>query len=339
MARTFAYVKVSIWDDDDWRDLRPPAQHLYFVLLTSPTLSHCGTVDWRPKRIAKLAGGWTVEAVEAAAAELIERLYLVVDEDTEEALIRSFVRHDGLMNQPKMAVAMATAHSTVASKILRGVVVHELRRLREDQPNLKGWGPKALEVLGKGSVDPSTYPLGKGSRKGIGKGTGEGNSEGIGKGSPTPYSLLLTPNSSLPAPHTHPETPLELDVVTTTDGTAPDEGEAVFAAFWDTYPRREGKGAARAAFTKAVAKAGPHRVLAGAARLRDDPNLPTDRTKIPHPATWLNQERWDDDPLPPRQDSRPAAQGPMPLDRAAEVAERGRRLQAQYDAQQTSQEA
>jgi len=73
--------------------------------------------------------------------------------------------------------------------------------------------------------------------------------------------------------------------------------------FWPKWPdqRRQGKGAARVAFRKAVAKVGVEAVLAGVDRLRDDPNLPVEEpTLIPLPATWLNQERWDDGPLPAR---------------------------------------
>jgi hypothetical protein len=163
MARQYASVKLSIWSDDEFRSLSPRAQHLYFVLLTSPSLSHCGIADWRPARIAALAGNWTKESVEAAAAELVQRLYLVVDEATEEVLVRSFVRHDELMKQPKMAVSMANAHAAAASSVLRGVIVHELRRLHEEFPELHGWKAEAAAaLLSKASIDPSTYPLGGG---------------------------------------------------------------------------------------------------------------------------------------------------------------------------------
>lgn len=73
-----------------------------------------------------------------------------------------------------------------------------------------------------------------------------------------------------------------------------------FVQFWRLYPRRTGKGEARAAFRKAVARVGLGPVLAGAERYAADPNHPEDRTKIPLPATWLNGGRWDDDPLPVR---------------------------------------
>lgn len=194
MPREFAQIKLAIWADDDWRDLSPLARYLYLTLLTSPSLTHCGVADWRPARIAAL-NGMSAEEVEHYGAELIEALYLVVDEESEEVLIRSFVRNDGLMKQPKMAVAMASAHAAVASQEIRGVIVHELKRLREDHPDLHGWGAeRATELLGMRSVNPSTYPLGKGSRKGNWTPIGKGSRKGSPTPAPTPTPNILAPS-------------------------------------------------------------------------------------------------------------------------------------------------
>lgn len=76
-----------------------------------------------------------------------------------------------------------------------------------------------------------------------------------------------------------------------------------FEQWWTEYPsqRHQGKGAARVAYAKARRREAVDVLLAGARRLAADPNLPVDDpTKIPLPATWLNQERWDDGPLPAR---------------------------------------
>jgi hypothetical protein len=70
-----------------------------------------------------------------------------------------------------------------------------------------------------------------------------------------------------------------------------------FDTFWAEYPRKQGKGKAREAFRTAVKNAGVDAVIAGAVRYASDPNLP-DPQFIPLPTTWLNQERWDDGPLP-----------------------------------------
>jgi len=73
-----------------------------------------------------------------------------------------------------------------------------------------------------------------------------------------------------------------------------------FDEFWKVYPRRAGKQAAAAKWVQ-LGKKGIdlHAVLEGARRFAADPNLP-EQQFIPHPITWLNQGRWEDDPLPPR---------------------------------------
>ncbi|WFN94151.1 MULTISPECIES: hypothetical protein [Gordonia] len=226
MARDYAQIRLDIWGDDEWRKLTPGAQHLYFALLTSPTMTYCGVVDWRPGRIAAGAAGWSAMAVRAAAAELIDGLFIVVDEDTEEALIRSFVKHDGLLRNPKVSVSMANAFAAVASSTLRGVIVHQLHRLRDAQPDLKAWGvEKVTEILDRESIDPSSlldelgegfgvedgdaYPEGQGDHLGerypLGLGEGlphhlpQGLGEGLGvtQGETDPQGLGV---DSLPAP-------------------------------------------------------------------------------------------------------------------------------------------
>lgn len=90
----------------------------------------------------------------------------------------------------------------------------------------------------------------------------------------------------------------------------------VFDQFWRIYPRRAGKGAARKAWQLALRKVDGAVILEAATRYAADPNQPDDKTKIPHPATWLNQERWEDDPLPAPLNGR----GPSRLERTLQNA-------------------
>ena len=160
-GRGYAQVQLSIWNDDAFRDLPVAAQHLYFVLLTSPGLTYAGTDDWHPGRIAARAAGWTAEQVESAAAVLIHKLYLVVDRDTEEFLIRSFIRNDHLMKQRNLGASMAMARARVSSRGIRGVIVHELKRLKDDQPDLAGFKPDSVsEAMDNPAIDPASYPCG-----------------------------------------------------------------------------------------------------------------------------------------------------------------------------------
>ena len=289
MARDHARIELNIWTDDDWLDLTPGAQHLYLVLLTHPDLSYAGVADWRPNRLRVMASRWDADDVKRAAEELARNLYIVVDEDTEEVLVRSFVRNDGLMKQPNLAKAMVKAARSIASRNIRAVLVHELLRLHEDHPDLKGW-ESAEELLSWRSADPSGYPTGYPSSNPSGNPSvkGEPNPSGNPSDDPsrTPYSLLLTPYSPLPTP--------AADAASGARKRADYSPE--FETFWSTYPRKEAKRQAWKAWGKAIERATPEQITAGASRYANDPNRSARYTK--HAATWLNADGWEDEPLP-----------------------------------------
>jgi hypothetical protein len=139
MARDHARIRVDIWADEDWRDLPSVSQWLYMCLLSSPSLNFCGVTDWRPARIAALNAEMKAYDVEYAAAWLEAGEFLVIDRDTEEVLIRSWVKHDGLVSSPNMSKAMVKAHAAIGSGILRAVIVDQLERLKQANPKLAGW--------------------------------------------------------------------------------------------------------------------------------------------------------------------------------------------------------
>lgn len=68
-----------------------------------------------------------------------------------------------------------------------------------------------------------------------------------------------------------------------------------FEEFYRAYPRRAGKGAARKAYGKAIRQIGPAELLA-ATRRYAKAVVGVDPKFIPHPSTWLNGERWGDEP-------------------------------------------
>lgn len=78
--------------------------------------------------------------------------------------------------------------------------------------------------------------------------------------------------------------------------------EAGFAEFWEHYPRKVGKAAAALKYRTALKKITPEDLLAAVIAYEADPNQPPKEEigAIPHPSTWLHQERWNDPPLPPR---------------------------------------
>jgi len=203
MARDHARIRLDIWADEDWRDLPSIAQWLYLHLLSSPSLSFCGVTDWRPARIAALAAELKGDDVEYAANWLEEGQFIIVDRGTEEVLIRSWVKHDGLVSSPNMTKAMAKAHATIGSGILRAVVVDQLERLKIARPELHGW--KHLgDILRKRSLtvteafrmlppNPSANPSPNPSDNPSDEQSGNGSENR--RQLRTPFSVLHSPDS------------------------------------------------------------------------------------------------------------------------------------------------
>lgn len=161
MARDRANINTSIWTDQDFRDLNMGEQHLYKLLMTHPTLTYAGVVDWRPARIAAMTADATAEGVRATAASLQAKRYVFIDEETEEILVRSFLRHDGLLKQPKLSISMVNAFGAVASKRIREVVTHELQRLFEESPEWAAFTQPKVQALLKGKgTDMSEFTEG-----------------------------------------------------------------------------------------------------------------------------------------------------------------------------------
>ncbi|WP_158610164.1 hypothetical protein [Micromonospora globbae] len=68
-----------------------------------------------------------------------------------------------------------------------------------------------------------------------------------------------------------------------------------FVEFWNVYPLKKAKPAAFTAWRNAIKRgADPGHIITAAKSYRDDPRRKPDFTA--HPATWLNQERYDDQP-------------------------------------------
>lgn len=80
----------------------------------------------------------------------------------------------------------------------------------------------------------------------------------------------------------------------TTRRTTREQSDA-FEAFWSLYPRHVAKDAARKKFEVVTRRTAPAVVMAGLRRWLSSADL-SDPKFIPHPATWLNQGRWEDEP-------------------------------------------
>lgn len=147
MAREVANVQTSLWGNPEWKGLGVVEQWLYLHLMSHPTLSYAGVADWLPKRFAASSAGLTAEQVVAAAMKLQEARFVYVSEATDEILIRSFLRHDGLLKQPRLSVSMVNAFAAIASLDIQKIVVNELQKLSREFPQWKAFESDKVQVI------------------------------------------------------------------------------------------------------------------------------------------------------------------------------------------------
>jgi hypothetical protein len=296
MARGHGRVNVEIWGDPDWRSLPPQAQHLYLLLWTSPGLTYCGTHDWRPGRLTGLAHGWTADDIRAAADCLAARHFVVIDPDTEEILLRSWVRFDGLLSQPRMAVSCVTAYAAVASDLIRSVLVHELTRAREGDPQWSCWtDARVSRVLAHPAAEPKGWatpedPFGDGFTPGFGCGLAQ-----------TAPSVWVPPTPApTPAPSPAPEQLPDADASDATNRPTRRRPETALPDAWAPGPKHFAQAEEKGVDLMAEARAFRNHAEAHDRRARNwDAAFRTwlDRAR---PTTTTNPSPWDINPGAPR---------------------------------------
>lgn len=182
-----------MWDDPDWVALSPRGQWFFMLLYSQAALNRAGVTALTSKRWKRLASGPSVEQqIGLAMKELEDGNFIVVDHDTEELLVRSYMRNDGIAKQPNVLKSACRQAREVLSPRLRAALEVELRRL--DPPSGESVAARsAAAVLGasivalaKGSgnpsPNPSNDPSGKGSSNPGGRGKGSSSSH-LGKSS------------------------------------------------------------------------------------------------------------------------------------------------------------
>lgn len=189
MARDHARLLTSIWEDEDWLALKSAHQILYLALCASPDLSWCGVLPLVPRRLADVSVDMSEAKVRVGFAVLECSRFIVTDRSTAEILVRTYVRHDGILKQPNVTKAMVRALGRVHSPVLAEAIKTELARELRADPDAAGWR-MMREKFGALFADLTARPL----------------REPIGEPFDEPMSNSLPP-SPLPLPPTTPEPP------------------------------------------------------------------------------------------------------------------------------------
>ena len=212
MARGHGRILTSIWDDADFLTLTEQEQRLYLFLISQPNLNHAGLLDLTLRRWSRKARGLTSAELEKLLQSLEAAHFIVVDDDTEELLIRSFVRNDGVWKQPKVMGAMVAGALEISSRRLRRALLAEVDRIPleelSNEPGSRGVSIRTqvsehIETLRKAFHEPDPTPSGGGSPTPSGTPSDtptDGAPEGDPKGSTRGRAPASRAHSPAPAP-------------------------------------------------------------------------------------------------------------------------------------------
>lgn len=218
MARDHARLLYRIWsEDDDFINLRGLAQRLYMLIISQPTLSYAGVTSYTVRRWTRLASDTPDSAIRDAAQQLAEARFIVVDEETEEVFVRTYVRNDNILSNPNVAIASARAYRQISSRTIRAAWIDELKRLHSESEAAgtleKAWtDPKSSKLLADLLAEPAPKPpsaqvsalLKGGSEPPSERGSSEGGSEG---GLPTRACTTRAAPAPSPSPAPSPLLP------------------------------------------------------------------------------------------------------------------------------------
>ena len=146
MARNFAQFQLRIWVNGEWLALTIEAQHLYKLLISQEDIGPSGLIPLRPRRWAKLSANGSVEKVMAALTELDDASFVVVDEETAEVLVRTFIRGSETYKHVRLLRSALNQAERVESPRIRSALGQELAKLpKVAVPELTARNAKAVE--------------------------------------------------------------------------------------------------------------------------------------------------------------------------------------------------
>lgn len=120
MGNEDRYVRLlrRIWTDDDYRALDHTAQWLYMAFISQPDMTSAGVLNIIERRWAGFAIDLNVATVSDALDRLSAAGFVVIDNDTAEVWVRSYIRHDRLVASPNGRKAVDNSIDRVLSPII-----------------------------------------------------------------------------------------------------------------------------------------------------------------------------------------------------------------------------
>lgn len=188
---------ARIWSDGQFTQLDAREQQVYALLISFSTRNLAGVLPLTLKRWANATADASIENVTRALESLSAKTFVVVDWDTEELLVRTFIRNDEVYRQPNLMKAALKFASQVESQALRWALHDELLRLpdHKDATKTTETAYALVEGLSRTPAEPLAEPFGEGLPKPPGVGVsyvGKGNTSTHNEHqAPTPAAVAI----------------------------------------------------------------------------------------------------------------------------------------------------
>jgi len=129
--REFGLILLRVWSDPEWIGLPMHGQWLYEALVSQTEINHAGVIPLTSRRWSRLCSNRDQGMIEDALKVLAEheQRYVIIDEDTQELLVRSFIRNSGKWKQPNMFKTALMQAQQVHSAAIRAVLGAEILKL------------------------------------------------------------------------------------------------------------------------------------------------------------------------------------------------------------------
>jgi hypothetical protein len=259
MAR-YRKIDVRMWGDSKFKSLsrpKPNAQSLWQYLLTGPfTTNIPGIIPFGEAAISE-GIEWNLRDFRRALCEIQRHDMIKVDHTARIMWIQKAISYNP-PESPNVVKSWAVAWDEIPECSLKVEIYQHIKSF------LEGLGEGFGKAFSERCCEPKTS-------KGLG--------EGFGEGLPKDYGESRTGTGT----------------GTGTIPPIPPRGD--FDAFYSEYPRKVGKEAAKKVWGKLDFSNGLFEKIATGLRLaKESEQWQRDDGKfIPHPATWLNGKRWEDE--------------------------------------------
>lgn len=255
-------VQMTFWTDAKVVDnFTPEDRYFYLYLLTNPHTNLCGCYEISNKQMSDETG-YTKEVIERLV-DRMEKIHDVIrfSKDTKEVLI---------LNWSKFNWTSSEKFRKPLEKEIGSVKNPDFKRFLEDMFS----GTDTVSI---------PYPYGSDTTVTVtvSNTVSDSNTNSISKSN-------KSKSSNNP----------DIEIIDKEDIKIETLCEKRFKQFWELYPRKEGKGAAKKSWEKINPNAELFEKIMSAVRENIEHNPQWQRNNgqyIPHPTTWLNQGRWDDD--------------------------------------------